>query len=708
MNTIDTATERGFTISPPNLKLLRDHSINLRNGQLIAGGSFQTTAADVEKLFRETLVEAFKKAGAGKPFHILFFAHGGTVGEEDAIKQALAHIPKWNDAGIYPIFFIWETGILTAIRDGLFGGPGTRGWFDWVGAAKDKANDVTDWTLEKTVRAAQVDHIWGKMKHYAARAAEPHSGGGWIVAKELARFLNKDGIDAKRVHVHCLGHSAGAVFHSHFIPTLLDAGLSSVASLHLLAPAVTTELFKRQLQGLVGHGIDRLALFTMDEKTELADSVIKAYRKSLLYMISRALEPAIPTAILGLEESIRADASLRALFDYPRGETESADLVFSPNTASGYRGSNSTAHGGFGNEPDTLNSVVRRITGKPALTAFPADFKDTVESTGTRVFPAAPAAARTTPVRRALCIGIDEYPTAPLFGCVNDARLWAASFETLGFDSVGLLVNEQASQAGILAALEEMVVSARPGDALVVQYAGHGTQVEDLDGDEANQIPPDSIDEALVPYDYQSGHLILDDDLGRVFDKLPKGVGLTVFLDCCHSGTATRAFSLGRPPRAASSENERYIVLDRGTLDAFRELRKSEPLSRASAPEGMREVTFAACQPNQTAKEKDGHGYFTLAATALLTGGDTPTNSAFLKLVSENFPLPPSSQLPHLHCPEAVLGLPLFAIAPGGPAISPSSIPRDPATATAGDARLLMETMHRYLILLDRLTAPKP
>ena len=315
--------------------------------------------------------------------------------------------------------------------------------------------------------------------------------------------------------------------------------------------------------------------------------------------------------------------------------------------------------------------------------------------------PAGPSATR----RRALCIGIDDYPTARLFGCVNDARLWRKTFEDLRFDSVGLLTNEQASYAGILAALEQMVTSANPGDALVVQFAGHGTQVEDLDGDEAAQTPPDNLDEALVPFDYQSGLLIIDDDLGRVFDKLPKGVGLTVFLDCCHSGTATRAFSLKRNTHASGEENERYLALDRDSLKAFRDVRKRESLRSRSAPESMQEVTFAACQPSQTAKEKNGHGYFTLAATAILSDGLAGTNAGFLKLVSEGFPLPPSSQLPHLHCSEATLDLPLFAIASfSAQAIASSTASREAAATDPSDRRLLMETMKSYLEILERLT----
>jgi hypothetical protein len=43
------------------------------------------------------------------------------------------------------------------------------------------------------------------------------------------------------------------------------------------------------------------------------------------------------------------------------------------------------------------------------------------------------------------------------------------------------------------------------------------------------------------------GTFILDDDLDRIFRRIPEGAMLEVFLDSCHSGTATRSVDLGRP-----------------------------------------------------------------------------------------------------------------------------------------------------------------
>jgi metacaspase-1 len=66
-----------------------------------------------------------------------------------------------------------------------------------------------------------------------------------------------------------------------------------------------------------------------------------------------------------------------------------------------------------------------------------------------------------------------------------------------------------------------------------MHYSGHGTQIPDDDGDEA-----DGMDEALCPVDYQTEGMIRDDDIYReLVATLPAGCRLTVLMDCCHSGT---------------------------------------------------------------------------------------------------------------------------------------------------------------------------
>jgi hypothetical protein len=66
---------------------------------------------------------------------------------------------------------------------------------------------------------------------------------------------------------------------------------------------------------------------------------------------------------------------------------------------------------------------------------------------------------------------------------------------------------------------------------LFLNFSGHGTQIRDVDGDEA-----DGFDEALCPCDFESAGVIVDDDLSQWLEILPPHQ-LFAVCDCCHSGT---------------------------------------------------------------------------------------------------------------------------------------------------------------------------
>ena len=163
-------------------------------------------------------------------------------------------------------------------------------------------------------------------------------------------------------------------------------------------------------------------------------------------------------------------------------------------------------------------------------------------------------------LRAALCIGIDDYVSPyQLSGCMRDARAWSKALAGLGFD-VTTLTNHHATRAAILEGLAALIDQASAGDALVFQFAGHGTQVDDLDGDER-----DGKDEALCPFDWGEGRLIIDDDLRAIFVRLPAGVSCTCFVDCCHSGTITRLVRRTAGPKTVT----RRLVPTAGTVGCF-------------------------------------------------------------------------------------------------------------------------------------------
>ena len=70
----------------------------------------------------------------------------------------------------------------------------------------------------------------------------------------------------------------------------------------------------------------------MTDELEQADSSMRPYGKSLLYLVSGAFEDAVPTKILGLQKSLKQDLQLIRFFGLA-GTEKVADIVFSKTAA---------------------------------------------------------------------------------------------------------------------------------------------------------------------------------------------------------------------------------------------------------------------------------------------------------------------------------------------------------------------------------------
>ena len=166
-----------------------------------------------------------------------------------------------------------------------------------------------------------------------------------------------------------------------------------------------------------------------------------------------------------------------------------------------------------------------------------------------------------------LCIGVNRYanlPGATLAGCVNDALDWAAALRAVGYE-VTLLLDEQATAAGIRAALRDLVARARRGDRIVVTNSSHGTRVRDLSGDEA-----DGLDEAICPHDVALAGVITDDELQALFGARAYGVRAVLISDSCHSGTVHRFADLDAEPAARARFLDPAVVPDPPVRDRAR------------------------------------------------------------------------------------------------------------------------------------------
>src|SRR5262249_12690361 len=150
----------------------------------------------------------------------------------------------------------------------------------------------------------------------------------------------------------------------------------NVASLSLLAPAIRVDEFARDILPHLGTTVERFATFAMTDARELDDALAQngttVYHKSLLYLVSRALER--PSSLdrggevrlLGMERFF--DVPLEAGLNSQRTlrqaiEAVSGAAVFSRSAAPDNCRSDSTSHGGFDDDAPTMTSVVMRILG---------------------------------------------------------------------------------------------------------------------------------------------------------------------------------------------------------------------------------------------------------------------------------------------------------------------------------------------------------
>jgi hypothetical protein len=157
--------------------------------------------------------------------------------------------------------------------------------------------------------------------------------------------------------------------------------------------------------------------------------------------------------------------------------------------------------------------------------------------------------------KHALLIGIQDYPQTPfdsLKGPLNDVKLMKDVLqERFGFreDDMTILLNEQATHTQIEQAFITLAKQIRPDDFVYIYYSGHGSQTQDLNGDE-----PSGQDQTWVSYgarhpDYtgKDNYDVLDDEIAAWLQAFYRKTKQVIFIsDSCHSATVSRGRPIGR------------------------------------------------------------------------------------------------------------------------------------------------------------------
>lgn len=245
----------------------------------------------------------------------------------------------------------------------------------------------------------------------------------------------------------------------------------------------------------------------------------------------------------------------------------------------------------------------------------------------------------------ALLIGIDRYlpnqlphggSYESLHGCVRDINHVEALLKNMLkvpeaqiFKLVASHVNGSTQPSEQLPTYENMVTKfkeltkiAQPGDRVYIHYSGHGgrsvTAYPDLKGKNA-------IDESLVPMDIGNpqAHYLRDLELAKLLQSMvDKGLVVTLVLDSCHSGGATRGGVENASVRGLSKNivdttprpTESLVASTEELLQNWQSLTKKEEKTRNLTatsgwlPEPKGYVLLAACRDNELAHERPFNG----------------------------------------------------------------------------------------------------
>ncbi|MCK5123529.1 MAG: caspase family protein [Candidatus Pacebacteria bacterium] len=179
-------------------------------------------------------------------------------------------------------------------------------------------------------------------------------------------------------------------------------------------------------------------------------------------------------------------------------------------------------------------------------------------------------------MKKALVVGINDYPASPLKGCIKDASAFGSIIETNGDGSPNFdvkLVTDVATKSK----LKGLIIDLFNGDSdtALLYFSGHGF-INDLGG---YVVTPD--------YKPNDEGVSMDEILTIINDSNSKIKNRVIILDCCYSG------SLGSPKRTGG-EN-------------------------AHISEGVSILT--ASRADESSLEINGHGVFTNLLLDALQGG---------------------------------------------------------------------------------------
>lgn len=335
----------------PNRAEIAGHFVHIDDGHFHETGRYWSTESDTRQTAK--LIARSKKYN-----HILLYAHGGLNSPRASAARIGAMRDIFKQNGIYPYHIMYDTGLLEELKDVVLGKQRET---------EARAGGFTDWVDRLIEHATRVPGraLWREMKAGACSPFETGMAGSAVIRA----FIDAFKAARRKPSIHLAGHSTGAILMAHLAVALgRIAPQLRIKSCHLMAPAATVDLYRTSYLPLLlareGFGIDRMTTYNLDEQLEQDDNVAQVYRKSLLYLVSQAFEEQPPESILGMQvfnEGLteQSGGALEFVYSHHKDDPESRTRARS--------------HGGFDNDPATLNDIMRNILGKEPQRLFVAD-----------------------------------------------------------------------------------------------------------------------------------------------------------------------------------------------------------------------------------------------------------------------------------------------------------------------------------------------
>ena len=327
--TTQSIAQKRLSNSTPRVSI-QDHFVHFDDGHFDTTSKYWSNKNHVDAIIEKLAQSKLKK--------VMLYAHGGLNSVKSSARRVAAMKDTFLKNGVYPIHFMYDTGLLEELKDIL--GFKNKEVNNKVGTFTDYTDRILEWATRKVGGA-----LWREMKSDACTPFKRATSDGSYFLTKLATYLAQH----PDVELHVVGHSAGSIFHAHSLERLSQiAPDTTVSSLHLLAPAINYALFEKTLAPLIASDrIEHTVVYNLSESLEKDDHVAHIYQKSLLYLVSNAFEAKSNTPLLGMAVHNTPSKGITFVYSYGKVGDKTA----------------STSHGGFDGDINTMNSVLTDIIG---------------------------------------------------------------------------------------------------------------------------------------------------------------------------------------------------------------------------------------------------------------------------------------------------------------------------------------------------------